>query len=183
MLMLSSGHLSLETAPWFYQELRKFKPDAVYVYPASGEALTRFLKQLGLELEIPLILSSSHALDSRTRRLMEETFDATVVDYYSQVERVSFAAGVAVGAYYFNPAYGHVELKTVPASEAPAGHRAFEIIGTGFWNEAMPLVRYRTGDIAIVPDSYTPADLDDVTLGLKPVAAIRRRGQGPSGGL
>ena len=58
-----------------------------------------------------------------------------------------------------------------------------EIIGTGFWNEAMPLVRYRTDDIVIVPDSYAPSDLDDVTLGLKPVAAIRRRGQGASGGL
>ncbi|HLF11945.1 MAG TPA: hypothetical protein VJA26_12090 [Gammaproteobacteria bacterium] len=40
------------------------------------------------------------------------------------------------------------------------GHRAFEIIGTGFWNEAMPLVRYRTDDVVIVPDSDTPSDIE-----------------------
>jgi phenylacetate-CoA ligase len=174
-LLLSSSHLSVETAPWFCEELHKFKPDVVYVHPVPAEALTRFVNELGLKLTIPLILSSSHALEARTRRLMEETFDATVVDYYNQIERVSFAAGVAVGAYYFNPAYGHVELEPVDGYEAPAGHRAFGIVATGFWNDAMPLVRYRTDDVVIVPDSYTASDLEDVTLGLKPVAAIRRR--------
>ncbi|MEO8464139.1 MAG: hypothetical protein ABI640_02270 [Gammaproteobacteria bacterium] len=68
----------------------------------------------------------------------------------------------------------HVQLEAVPGSDSPPGHRAFGIIATGFWNEAMPLVRYRTDDVAFVPDSYTPSDIDDVTLGLKPVVAIRR---------
>lgn len=174
-MMLSSKHLSLATTPWFHEELRAFKPDMFYTEPISGEALTRFLIELGLELKISLILASSQGLEPQVRRLMEDTFKATVIDYYSQAECVSFAAGIAVGAYFFNPVYGRVELLGTPGSEAPAGHRALEIVGTGFWNEAMPLVRYRTGDVAIVPESYTASDLEDVALGLKPVTAIRRR--------
>ena len=70
--------------------------------------------------------------------------------------------------------YGQVELLDAAEVAAPAGHYAVEIVGTGFWNEALPLVRYRTGEVAIVPQSYSPSDLEDVALGLKPAVAIRR---------
>jgi hypothetical protein len=39
----------------------------------------------------------------------------------------------------------------------------------------MPLARYRSGDRAIVPESYTAQDLEDVCLGLKPVVSIEGR--------
>ena len=39
----------------------------------------------------------------------------------------------------------------------------------------MPLVRYKTDDRVIVPDSYSTSDLEDVCLGLKPVTSIQGR--------
>lgn len=70
-----------------------------------------------------------------------------------------------------------MELVPAGAVDAPAGHRAFEIVATGFWNDAMPLVRYRSGDYVIVPAAYSAVDLADVALGLKPVKAIVGRDQ------
>jgi phenylacetate-CoA ligase len=106
---------------------------------------------------------------------MEDVFQATTIDYYGLAERVVFAASHAEGEYYFNPAYGRTELLPLDNAEAPPDCRAMEIVATGFWNEAMPLIRYRTGDRAIVPTSYSSSDLEDVALGLKPVIAIQGR--------
>jgi phenylacetate-CoA ligase len=174
-LVLSSNHLSSLTVDWYYEALHDLRPDILFTHPSSGELLARLLQQRGLSLEIPVVLTSSEMLHPTGRLLLERAFNATVVDYYGMAERVVFAVGVAAGAYFFNPAYGRVELLPITDSEAPSGHRAFEIVATGYWNEAMPLVRYRSGDRAIVPNSYTEQDVDDVCLGLKPVVSITGR--------
>jgi phenylacetate-CoA ligase len=174
-LLLSSNHLSPTTVRWFHDELRSFAPDVLYTHPSSGEALARLMQKYGLSLPIAVVLTSSEALQPSGRLLMEHVFQATVVDYYGQAERVAFAAGLAAGASYFNPAYGRVELVPLDDAEAPTGCQALEIVGTGFWNDAMPLVRYRTGDRVIVPDDFGAAELEDVTLGLLPVLAIQGR--------
>jgi phenylacetate-CoA ligase len=174
-LLLSSNHLSPTTAGWFHDELRRFAPDVLYTHPSSGEALASFMQKEGLSVPIPVILTSSESLQASGRLLMEHVFQATVVDYYGQAERVVFAAGLAGGASYFNPVYGRVELLPLDGAEAPPGCRALEIVGTGFWNDAMPLIRYRTGDRAIVPDHFGANELEDVTLGLRPVLAIQGR--------
>jgi phenylacetate-CoA ligase len=174
-LVLSSNHLSPQTASWFHAELARFKPQVLFTHPSSGEALASFMQQQGLSLEIPLVLTSSEMLHPSGRMLMEAAFNSTVIDYYGMAERVVFAAGLAADSYYFNPAYGRVELVSVSDGEAPAGFKALEIVATGYWNDAMPLVRYRSGDRVVVPNTYTAADLEDVTLGLKPVRSIQGR--------
>src|SRR5262249_2243358 len=141
-LMLSSNHLSPDTAQWFYRELDRFQPEVLFTHPSSGEALAYFMQQDGVTLNIPVVLTSSETLHPSGRRLMEATFHATVVDHYGMAERVVSANGLASGAYFFNPAYGRVELFPTPMNEAPAGYRAYEIVATGYWNEAMPLTRY-----------------------------------------
>ncbi len=173
-LVLSSNHLSPRTVEWFRDELVRFKPDVLFTHPSSGEALARFLPQ-GRPLNIPLVLTSSEMLNPAGRALMEGVFHATVLDYYGMAERVVWASGCASESYFFNPAYGRVELLPVEDAEAPRDHRAFEIVATGFWNEAMPLVRYRSGDRVIVPDTYSSQDFEDVTLGLKAVKSIQGR--------
>jgi phenylacetate-CoA ligase len=174
-LILSSNHLAPNTAEWFHHELRRMQPEILFTHPSSGEALARFLQQQGLSLNIPLVLTSSEMLQKPGRLLMEGVFNATVIDYYGLAERVVFAAGLAAGAYFFEPAYGLTELLPITDGEAPPRHRAYEIVATGFWNKAMPLIRYRTGDRAIVPESYSEQDIEDVTLGLKPVVSIQGR--------
>jgi phenylacetate-CoA ligase len=174
-LVLSSNHLSLRTVGWFHAALESFRPELLYAHPSSGEALARFMIHHGLSLDIPLVLTSSEVLHPSGRQLMETAFKGKVIDYYGMAERVVFAAGLAPGAYYFNPAYGRVELLPIADGEAPVGYRAYEIVGTGYWNEAMPLVRYRSGDRAIVPGTYGNQDMEDVCLGLKPFISIQGR--------
>jgi phenylacetate-CoA ligase len=70
-----------------------------------------------------------------------------VFDGYSLGEPVCFVSECAEGGMHINPEYGVVEL--VPND---GGH---EIVATGLINDAMPMLRYRTGDQA-TPGDGTP---------------------------
>ena len=177
LMKLSPNHLGPDTAQWFCDALRRFAPDLLYTNPSHVEKLAAFVRENDLTLPIPLVVTTSETLDSNGRALIEEAFGATVIDYYGQAERVVFAAASPDDGYYFNPAYGRVELFPDDHVAAPPGYRAFDIVGTGFWNDATPLVRFRTDDYALVPDDYGDAELEDVALGLRPVHTIQGRGK------
>ena len=70
--------------------------------------------------------------------------------------------------YWFSPAYGYVELQPENSQDVENETRAARIIATAYWGSAMPLIRYNTGDMAIIPSSYTTKDIEEVALGVKP---------------
>lgn len=174
-LILSSQHLSTQTAQWYADEINQFCPDILFVYPSSGEVLARNIIEQDLKVHIPLVLSASEMLHLPGRRMLGRAFHARVIDYYGLAERNVFAVSEEEDRYFFNPAYGFVEL--LPVEEAPPhdGLKYAEIVGTGFWNACMPLVRLRTGDRILYSESYDEEDLHLVALGLKPFVAVAGR--------
>lgn len=171
-LILSSQHLDDETVEWYANELNEFAPNVFLVKPSSAESLARRIIQLGLEVRVPVILSSTEVLHNSSRRLLAETFQSIVVDQYGLAERTVFALSKKADAYFINPAYGYAEFRQVSDANFPEHLSCAEIITTGFWNESMPLVRYRTGDLIVYPSSYNSNDLEAVALGLKPFLSI-----------
>ncbi len=168
-LVLSYPHLRRDRLHRYAEELRHFRPDVLWIYPTSGDLLAGLVADHGLSLRVPVILTSSESLLPGVRSRLESDFGAVVIDYHGQAERSSFSWQTKVGAAWFDPAYGVVEL--VPVREAvgtPPGERVAEVIGTGLWNTAMPLVRYRTGDYVSYPDHYSVDALARVALGLEP---------------
>jgi phenylacetate-CoA ligase len=169
--IFSSNHLGRDTARDYVEALRAFAPDYWWVYPTALESLVRLTRELGLELHTPLVLSSSEVLGSWCRTAARESFGARIVDYYGQAERVAFAYSSDESGWRFLPGYAHVEL--IPVSGADA--TLHEIVGTVLWNEAMPLVRYRTGDLIRLEAPPAPAVLESITLGLTPFPGVLGR--------
>jgi phenylacetate-CoA ligase len=174
-LILSSRHISTDTASWFAAALNDFAPDILWIYPNAAEALARRAIEQGLKVRVPVVLSSSEVLSESACRMLEQTFQARVISYYGQAERVAFAATTDQGRWFFNPAYGRIELRPVVGTSPSAELMHAEIIATGFWNESMPLVRYRVGDQVICPASYGQDDLEAVALGVKPFISVAGR--------
>jgi len=176
-LILSSPHLSPATLPWFLDRLASFRPEILWTTPTVGANLVFLMHLSGRKLKapLPIVLTSSARLDSELRQTMEREWGATVYDYYGQAERVCFAASSRLGEFWFNPAYGRVELASSETDEMTDEGRHTRIIATGFWNSAMPLVRYDTGDRAIVPTNATENDLRAISLGLQPFFGIAGR--------
>lgn len=57
---------------------------------------------------------------------------------------------------FFWPQYGHFELVDEAGREITTPGVLGEIVGTGYDNQVMPFIRYRTGDMAILGDKPHP---------------------------
>lgn len=166
-LVLSFPHLGPRTCDWFADELARFRPDILWIYPTGGGFLASLLLERNRQLRIPVILSSSEVMTHPARLLLQQAFGSVLIDYYGQAERVCLSWQDDSGYAWFHPAYGLVEFDPLP-QQGNATTREARVIATGFWNKRMPLVRYDTGDRIAYPAAYTAADLADVALGLKP---------------
>lgn len=176
-LFLSSQHVADDTLDWYMNELADFKPDILWTYASSGESLAVRLIRRGLVLKIALVISASEVLFPAARKAMESAFQTPVLNHYGIAERVVFAHSAEDGSFWINPAYGRAEILPLQDVDMPPRLSCGEIIATGFWNEAMPFVRYRTGDRLIYPSHYDDNDLNDVILGIKPFVGISGRNQ------
>jgi phenylacetate-coenzyme A ligase PaaK-like adenylate-forming protein len=142
-LLFSSNHLSRATLKDFVGALRDYAPDVLFAYPTVLDSLCTLMLERGERLQIPLTVCSSEVLSHATAEQAARALGTRILDYYGQAERVAFASGNPIDGYRFEPSYSVNELRRVAADEHGA---EYELIGTTLWNEALPLVRYRTGD-------------------------------------
>ena len=179
VMVFSSNVLMRETVGDYARALREFQPKLLCAYPTSLECLCRLLQEQGMRLEIPCVLTSSEVLKREAWTLARDALGCDVADYYGQAERVAFAYAFAPREYRFLPFYGKVELRAFKSEQiADAGHgQLYEIIGTTFWNDHMPLVRYRTGDLIRLPENYGEREIEEVTLGMRPFPGVLGREQ------
>jgi phenylacetate-CoA ligase len=150
-LVLSSSHLTSERLPEYLEQLERFRPDLLYVYPSAILQLAQYLEVSGQSWRTPLrgILCGSERLTISQKQTIERVFKCRAYAWYGHSERVVLAAqGTKSDLSYFVPQYGYVEF----GPPTPEGLR--EVIGTSFDNMVMPLIRYRTGDyVRLAEDS------------------------------
>lgn len=142
-LVFSSNHLDRGSLAHFVQALRDFRADVLFAYPTVLDSLCSLMLERGERLAIPLTLCGSEVLTSATTDAARTALRTRVIGYYGQAERVGWAYGDPENGFRFLGSYSINELQRVEAAEDAD---VYELIGTGLWNDAMPLVRYRTGD-------------------------------------
>lgn len=170
--VFSSNHLSKTTFPYFLQSLREFQPDCLYAYPSILESLCQLLLQNGEAFQVAYVVTSSEQPSPALRELVEQALQAHWIDYYGLAERNAFAYSRFPDGYYFLPGYGWTEFH--PIETTSEGTR-YEIVATGLWNLAMPLVRYRTGDVVSLPADASETERAAVLWGLQPFGGIQGR--------
>jgi phenylacetate-coenzyme A ligase PaaK-like adenylate-forming protein len=143
MLMLSSYHLSETAAPAYLDSLAGFDPAVIQAYPSSVGFLASWMLSAGVRYcgrSLRGIVTSSETLSDIRRREIESAFACRVFDWYGQFERVAAIGTCERGGHHLLTDYSYVEM-------LPAGNGLFELVGTGFNNLSMPLIRYRCGDL------------------------------------
>ena len=200
-LMLSPYTLDEAHIERYAAEIASFAPDVLMIHPTALGSLLELAERADARVSVPVVLTSSEVLLPGLRERAAVQLGARVVDLYGMAERVALAYSLEPGEYRFLAGYGAVELvpaataATAPAAtvsapapasapasapvsapaSTPAALAPYEILGTGLWNPRMPLVRYRTGDIALLPASYGPAEVRQVALGVLPFSGILGR--------
>jgi phenylacetate-CoA ligase len=143
MLMLSSYHLSEAAARAYVEALAIFDPVVIQAYPSSIGFLATWMRSRGLSYRgtsLRGIVTSSETLSEDQRREIESAFGCAVFDWYGQAERVAAIGTCEQGRHHLLSDYSFVEM-------LPAEDGLFELVGTGFNNLSMPLIRYRCGDL------------------------------------
>ena len=142
-LMLSSYHLSESAAPAYLDSLARFDPVVIQAYPSSIGFLAAWMLGAGFRYRgtsLRGIVTSSETLSDIRRREIEGAFGCRVFDWYGQFERVAAIGTCEQGRHHLFSDYSFVEMR-------PADDGLFELVGTGFNNLSMPLIRYRCGDL------------------------------------
>lgn len=142
-LMLSAYHLSKDNVDFYARELSRYGPDVLETVPSIGYLFAKLLDSKSLDLNFKYIFTTSEVLSNDKRDFINSKFKGRIFDYYGLAERVCTIGMCEKGAYHVNPEYGITEFPHLGDSSG-----SFEIIGTNLNNFAMPLLRYRTGDIA-----------------------------------
>lgn len=129
--------------------LQKTHPNVISGYPMSLKLLAMAVQQKGIEgLNPRLCFCSSELLDKKSREFINSVFGTEVIDRYSAMETGCMAWECSEHAGY------HMNIDTLvmefikDGERVSAGERG-EVVITNLHSYALPLIRYKIGDIAI----------------------------------
>jgi phenylacetate-CoA ligase len=154
-LNLSSYHLTNENMPRYLEQMRKFEPDFIQAYPSALCILARYIVDNNITQlpEMKAILASSENLYPWQRKLLELAFNCGVFTWYGHAEWTVLGSQCEFSNYYhIFPEYGYTEILDTNGNKVTKDGEIGEIVGTGFHNFAMPLIRYKTRDLAVVAE-------------------------------
>lgn len=147
-LICSSYHLSADTIPFYIQALEGWQPVFIDSYPSAIYEIASFINanKVKHRIQLKAVVTSSETLGDHQREAIEQAFQCPVFDQYGCAEMAVMAYQQKDGRYFIPPQYSIVEVlddEDRPVKPGESGH----LVCTGLLNQAMPLIRYRMGDI------------------------------------
>ena len=133
--------------------INTIKPTAITnSYPSLVYMYARYINKGLIEKpsSIKNIFCSSETLFEYQIHEIKKAFGCRPVDHYGQNERISLIQQCKDYQYHIIPEYGYTEIVDKNGRRLLQEGEIGEIVGTSFLNEAFPLIRYRTGDYAVV---------------------------------
>lgn len=159
-LILSSDHLERRYMNEYIAAMRLWRPSYIQAYPSAIYPLARWLEENpapDVTSRIKGVMLFSENVFEHHVKLLKEVFSCPVLKHYGHSERVLMAASMPDDERcFFWPQYGHFELVDEAGRPITTPGVLGEIVGTGFDNQVMPFIRYRTGDMAILGDKPHP---------------------------
>lgn len=128
-----------------------FNPDVVMGHPTYLLRFLSLMSEFGLQIgKLSAVLAFGENMTPDIRRKLQSGFGAPVCDTYGLREFGTVAAQNPIcGNYHITDESLWVEILDEEGARLPDGESG-EIVITGLKNQAMPLIRYRTGDHALM---------------------------------
>ena len=144
----STFHMSPDDLRKYLAHMNEVQPKFLHAYPSSLFALVEFAsaEKLTLPKSLRAVLFESEAMFPHQRELFKNKLSVRTFSCYGHSEKLVMAAQCESSEeYHVAPSYGFCEVLKENGTRAHVGERG-EITGTGFINDVMPFIRYRTGD-------------------------------------
>lgn len=153
-LLMSSFHLTEQTYPYYIAQIRREAPKFIVAYPSSLTLLCSLMKK---HREAPFdglrgAVCSSETVYDRQRTLVREVLGVEIYSFYGHSEKTVSAIPDAEHRMLFDPAYGYTEFLDEDLDTVTMAGAMAQIVTTGFQNDYMPFIRYKTSDYVQVDD-------------------------------
>jgi len=151
-LYFSIFHIADWSIKDYVKALNEFKPSFIKGYPSALYDFCKLARNEGLDV-VPqkAVFTASEVLHKYQRNLIESCFQSKIFQWYGQVETTVNIHECRNHKLHVKEEYGLLELLDDDDMPALPGMNA-HAIGTGWGNNAFPLVRYRTGDNMVLAD-------------------------------
>jgi phenylacetate-CoA ligase len=154
-LILSSYDLSEDTIDLYVKAINDNAINCIHAYPSSILIFLKLVENKNLTSKLnglKGILTSSEVITKQDKIYIKNVLPSIrLIDLYGQNEHVAFATSLDLEPYQFYYNYGYTEF--IPADDIYKEEKVYEIVSTGFNNDAMPLVRYGTEDFVEINDN------------------------------
>jgi phenylacetate-CoA ligase len=148
-------HMTDETMPLYLDDLNRHPMDWFQGYATPIYLLAEFVLDKGYPFTAypKAVFTTSEQLLPGYREAIETAFHTKLYDQYGLHEQTCSITEYPCGHMHEDMEYAITEF--IPVGREGDATVA-EIVGTALYNEAMPLIRYRCGDLALLPD-HPPA--------------------------
>jgi phenylacetate-CoA ligase len=136
----------LQPAERVAARLVAFRPHVIYGLPSALLEAGYWLSAAHEEPAVSAVFTSGELLDGDTRQKLRELYGSSVFDVYGSSETKEVAWECQAGGMHINQDVTWVEILDPEGHRLPEGAEG-EIVVTLLVNRAMPMVRYRTGDL------------------------------------
>lgn len=155
-LWLDTAQMTEATLQEFHRALWRYQPRIIQAYARAAVLFARYLEARNLRPYRPLsIITSAEVLEDEDRAVLERVFGCPVFNRYGCREVSVIASECTAHRGLHVMAEGlYVEIET---ADGPAGPGQMgDILVTDLLNHAMPLIRYRIGDLGSLARGSCP---------------------------
>lgn len=154
---LDARRVSSEQMRLFLDLIARKRPAQLLAFPENLYEVARFVTNEGLEPQPPrAIVTTGATLYPWMREAIEGAFDAKIFNWYGsrEVSGIAMECEAHRGMHVCLPVQ-HIEILRPDGSPTSPGELG-EVVVTCLINWAMPLVRYRIGDLAAWAEDQCP---------------------------
>jgi len=146
-LYMSTYHISPASSTYYLDAIRDYGVRYLWGHSSALYGLAKACQKLGRDdLKMKVVLTSSEPLLRSQRATISAAFHAPIRETYGMTEMAAAASECAHGGLHLWPEVGVYEFLS-GTSTAPPDSIA-DLVSTSLLHKAMPLIRYRIGDMA-----------------------------------
>lgn len=148
-LRIDISNMTPENMEIYCKAIERYKPDYIHGYPSATLQLCKFIEKRGIKHQFKGVLPSSEGMSKEEVNYIKRVLNCPCLYFYGHTERLVMAGQCECSeCYHVEPLYGYCELIDKNGEVIREEGKTGEIVATGFCNTGMPLIRYKTGDLA-----------------------------------